>query len=145
MCEGRSYHSLTYFGGSFVPGAVISVDWRPGGPGSGGRLCLPFAEVQNGSLAEARRACSTSCLAASHPTLPRFAIYPSRSTSITAPLAHTGRSALGITTILQEVNPSLLDRFTLWSRSPSLLHNIIELIRDGSLYYHPGPRSWACL
>jgi hypothetical protein len=139
MCEGIFYLSLAYFGGSFVLGAVISVGWRPGGPDSGGRLCLPFAEAQIGSLAEATRAYSTSCLAASHPTLSRFAIYSSQSTSITAPLAHTGRGTLGITAILQEVNPSLLDRFTLWSRSPSLLHNIIELIRDGSLYYLPGP------
>jgi hypothetical protein len=70
--------TLAYFGGSLVLVAVVSVGRRRGGPGSGGRLCLPFAEAQTGGLAEAMRAYSTNCLAASHPTLSRFAIFLSQ-------------------------------------------------------------------
>ena len=121
MCEGKSYLSLLWWqlGSRFRDKCGLET----GGPGSGetlavgGRLCIPLAKARNGSLAKATRAHSIS-LAKEQVILRPPAPLSFNSFHLTAllmkvPSAATGRNTLGITTILQEVNRSLLDRFTI--------------------------------
>jgi hypothetical protein len=149
MCEGKSYLSLLWWqlGSRFRDECGLET----GGPSSGEtlavgrRLCIPLAEARNGSLAKATRAHSIS-LAKQQVILrpPAPLSFHLTALPMKVPSAATGRNTLGITTILQEVNRSLLDRFTILPRSPFSLHSIIELLHDGSLYYHRRSRSRAC-